>query len=53
MSALDVQIVRAGILTEAHRPTPEPDETELRRIVEHIGTSPEAPAEAETTEAAR
>lgn len=51
MSTPDVQILRAEILTEAHRPAPEPDETELRRIVEHIGATAEAPAKTETVEA--
>jgi hypothetical protein len=48
MSTPDVQILRAEILTEAHRPAPEPDETELRRIADHIGaTVPKADMKAE------
>ena len=54
MIAADPQIVRVAVLLDAPRPQPEPDEAELRRIAEHIGTSPEATTtEAETAEAAR
>ncbi len=38
---IDPQLARAAVLLAADRPQPEPDEAELRRIVEHIGTSPE------------
>lgn len=53
MIAADPQIVRVAVLLDAPRPQPEPDEAELRRIAEHIGASPEAPAEAETAEVRR
>lgn len=55
MIAADVQIVRVEIILSAPRPQPEPTEGELRAVLEHIGASPEAPAETETetAEAAR
>ena len=42
MSAPDLQLERIQVILATDRPQPEPDEAELRRIVEHIGTSPEA-----------
>jgi hypothetical protein len=51
MSAPDLQLERIQVILAADRPQPEPDEAELRRIVEHVGTSPEATTT--TTEAAR
>lgn len=42
MSAPDLQLARLAVLLAADRPQPEPDEAELRRVLEHLGTSPEA-----------
>jgi hypothetical protein len=49
MSTSDPQLARAAVLLATDRPQPEPDEAELRRVLEHLGASPEAT----TTEAAR
>jgi hypothetical protein len=49
MKGTDPQLARLMVLLATDSPAPEPDEAELRRIVEHIATSPEAT----TTEAAR
>jgi len=43
---LDPQIVRAEIILAAPRPQAEPDEAEVRRVLEHIGSTPEATATA-------
>ena len=45
----DPQIVRVEIILSAPRPQPEPAEGELRAVLEHLGASPEAPAEATST----
>ena len=42
MSAPNPQLARAAVLLAADRPQPEPDEAEVRRVLEHLGTSPEA-----------
>ena len=42
MKGTNLQIERIQVILATDRPQPEPDEAELRRIVEHIGTSPEA-----------
>lgn len=51
MSAPELQLARVAVLLAADRPQPEPDEAEVRRVLEHLGTSPEL--KAETAEAAR
>ena len=51
MSTSDPQLARAAVLLAADRPQPEPDEAEVRRVLEHLGTSPEP--KAETAEAGR
>lgn len=53
MSAPELLLVRAGIILDAPRPQPEPSETEVRAVLEHLGATAEAPAEAETAEAGR
>lgn len=51
MSAPDLQLERIQVILATDRPQPEPDEAEVRRVLEHLGTSPEP--KAETAEAAR
>ena len=51
MKCTDPQLARVAVLLATDRPQPEPDEAELRRVLEHLGTSPEP--KAETAEAAR
>ena len=46
MSTSDPQLARAAVLLAADRPQPEPDEAELRRVLEHLGASPEATTKA-------
>jgi hypothetical protein len=53
MIALDPQLARLTLLLAADRPAPEPAEAEVRRVLEHIATSPEATTKATTTEAAQ
>jgi hypothetical protein len=53
MIGTDPQLARAAVFLGADRPQPEPDEAEVRRVLEHIATSPEATTKATTTEAAR
>ena len=52
MKGTDPQLARAAVLLAADRPQPEPDEAELRRVLEHIATSPEATTKATETETA-
>ena len=49
----DPQLARVEIILSAPRPQPEPAEGELRAVLEHLGASPEAPAETETAEVRR
>jgi hypothetical protein len=51
MIGTDPQLARAAVFLGADRPQPEPDEAELRRIVEHIAATPKTMAT--TAEAAR
>ena len=53
MIGTDPQLARADIILAADRPQPEPDEAEVRRVLEHLATSPEATTKATTTEAAQ
>jgi hypothetical protein len=46
MNGTDPQLARAAVLLATDRPQPEPDEAELRRVLEHLGTSPESTTKA-------
>ena len=47
----DPQLERIQVILAADRPAPEPTEAEVRAVLEHLGTSPEATTKAtvETT----
>jgi hypothetical protein len=42
MIGTDLQLKRIQVILAADRPQPEPDEAEVRRVLEHLGASPEA-----------
>ena len=43
MTSPDVQFARATLILAANRPSPEPSETELREILEHLSADTAAP----------
>lgn len=56
MTAPDPQLARVAVLLAADRPQPEPTETEVRQILDHITGNPQVPpaeTTVETTEAGR
>jgi hypothetical protein len=54
MIGTDLQLERIQVILATDRPQPEPDEAEVRRVLEHLGTSPEAQEPgAETAEVRR